>query len=100
MSFQGSITALVTPFKNGKVDEKALARLVRRQIELGTDGLVPVGTTGESPTLNYEEPDQGLDLDYVVEGTKPLPNGDTPAIGISNSFGFGGHNAVLCLEAS
>jgi 3-oxoacyl-[acyl-carrier-protein] synthase II len=51
------------------------------------------------PTLNYEEPDQGLDLDYVVEGTKPLPNGDTPAIGISNSFGFGGHNAVLCLEA-
>jgi 3-oxoacyl-[acyl-carrier-protein] synthase II len=51
------------------------------------------------PTLNYEEPDEGLDLDYVTDGTRPLPNGDTPAIGISNSFGFGGHNAVLCLEA-
>jgi 3-oxoacyl-[acyl-carrier-protein] synthase II len=51
------------------------------------------------PTLNYEEPDEGLDLDYVTDGTKPLPNGDTAAIGISNSFGFGGHNAVLCLEA-
>jgi len=51
------------------------------------------------PTLNYEEPDEGLDLDYVTDGAKPLPNGDTAAIGISNSFGFGGHNAVLCLEA-
>jgi 3-oxoacyl-[acyl-carrier-protein] synthase II len=51
------------------------------------------------PTLNYEEPDEGLDLDYVSDGAKPLPNGDTAAIGISNSFGFGGHNAVLCLEA-
>jgi len=51
------------------------------------------------PTLNYEEPDEGLDLDYVGDGARPLPNGDTPAIGISNSFGFGGHNAVLCIEA-
>ena len=51
------------------------------------------------PTLNYEEPDEGLDLDYVTDGAKPLANGDTAAIGISNSFGFGGHNAVLCLEA-
>jgi 3-oxoacyl-[acyl-carrier-protein] synthase II len=51
------------------------------------------------PTLNYEEPDEGLDLDYVPDGARPLPNGGRPAIGISNSFGFGGHNAVLCLEA-
>ena len=51
------------------------------------------------PTLNYEEPDEGLDLDYVTDGAKPLANGDRPAIAISNSFGFGGHNAVLCLEA-
>jgi 3-oxoacyl-[acyl-carrier-protein] synthase II len=51
------------------------------------------------PTLNYEEPDEGLDLDYVPRDARPLPNGDTPAIAISNSFGFGGHNAVLCLEA-
>ncbi|HEY8769370.1 MAG TPA: beta-ketoacyl-ACP synthase II, partial [Thermoleophilaceae bacterium] len=51
------------------------------------------------PTLNYEEPDEDLDLDYVPGEARPLPNGDTRAIGISNSFGFGGHNAVLCLEA-
>jgi 3-oxoacyl-[acyl-carrier-protein] synthase II len=51
------------------------------------------------PTLNYEEPDEGLDLDYVPQEARPLANGDRPAIGISNAFGFGGHNAVLCLEA-
>jgi 3-oxoacyl-[acyl-carrier-protein] synthase II len=51
------------------------------------------------PTLNYEEPDEGLDLDYVPLEARPLANGDTRAIGISNAFGFGGHNAVLCLEA-
>jgi 3-oxoacyl-[acyl-carrier-protein] synthase II len=51
------------------------------------------------PTLNHEQPDEGLDLDYVPGAARPLPDGDTPAIGLSNSFGFGGHNAVLCLEA-
>ena len=48
------------------------------------------------PTLNYEEPDEGLDLDYVPREARPLANGDGRAIGISNAFGFGGHNAVLC----
>jgi 3-oxoacyl-[acyl-carrier-protein] synthase II len=52
------------------------------------------------PTLNYEEPDEGLDLDYVPNEARPLQNGDVRALGISNAFGFGGHNAVLCLEAS
>ncbi|MBD0283008.1 MAG: beta-ketoacyl-[acyl-carrier-protein] synthase II [Thermoleophilaceae bacterium] len=52
------------------------------------------------PTLNYEEPDEGLDLDYVPQEARPLRNGDVRAVGISNAFGFGGHNAVLCLEAS
>jgi 3-oxoacyl-[acyl-carrier-protein] synthase II len=53
------------------------------------------------PTLNYEEPDEGLDLDYVPNGARPLANGNgRPAVGMSNSFGFGGHNAVLVLEAS
>ena len=51
----GSITAIVTPFKNEKVDEEAFAGLVERQIKAGTHGLVPVGTTGESPTLTTEE---------------------------------------------
>jgi 3-oxoacyl-[acyl-carrier-protein] synthase II len=52
------------------------------------------------PTLNYEEPDDGLDLDYVPGEAKPLPLNGHPAVGISNSFGFGGHNVVLCLEAA
>ncbi len=52
------------------------------------------------PTLNYEEAEDGLDLDYVPNEARPLANGSTPAIGISNAFGFGGHNAVLVLEAT
>lgn len=52
---KGSITALVTPFRDGRVDENAVAQLVERQIAAGTHGLVPVGTTGESATLNDEE---------------------------------------------
>ena len=54
-SFRGSFTALVTPFKNGSVDEKAFRDLVDWQIAEGTNGLVPVGTTGESPTLSHDE---------------------------------------------
>lgn len=55
MRFKGSFTALITPFKNGQVDEEAFVRLVNWQIEQGTHGLVPVGTTGESPTLSHDE---------------------------------------------
>jgi 3-oxoacyl-[acyl-carrier-protein] synthase II len=51
------------------------------------------------PTLNYEEEDEGLDLDYVPNEARPLQDGDARPIAISNSFGFGGHNAVLCIEA-
>jgi 3-oxoacyl-[acyl-carrier-protein] synthase II len=51
------------------------------------------------PTLGYEQPDEGLDLDYVPGSARPLGEGDTPLIGLSNSFGFGGHNAALVLEA-
>ena len=53
--FRGSIPALVTPFRDGAVDHDALARFVDWQIAEGSDGLVPVGTTGESPTLGHEE---------------------------------------------
>ena len=53
--FKGSITALITPMSNGKIDEDAFANLVEWQIGQGTNGLVPVGTTGESPTLSHEE---------------------------------------------
>src|ERR1700716_1946241 len=54
-SFRGSFTALVTPFSNGSLDEKAFRRLVDWQVAEGTSGLVPVGTTGESPTLSHDE---------------------------------------------
>jgi 4-hydroxy-tetrahydrodipicolinate synthase len=54
-SFRGSFTALVTPFKNGALDEAAFRALVEWQIGEGTNGLVPVGTTGESPTLSHDE---------------------------------------------
>jgi 4-hydroxy-tetrahydrodipicolinate synthase len=53
--FRGSLTALVTPFKNGSLDEAALRGLIGWQIEQGSHGLVPVGTTGESPTLSHAE---------------------------------------------
>ena len=53
--FTGTYTAIVTPFKKGKIDEAALGRLIGLQIRAGVDGIVPVGTTGESPTVDYEE---------------------------------------------
>ena len=53
--FKGSMTALVTPFRTGQIDEAAFRSLIDWQIESGTHGLVPVGTTGESPTLTHEE---------------------------------------------
>ena len=53
--FTGTYTAIVTPFKNGQLDASALERLVKEQVKGGVDGIVPVGTTGESPTVDYEE---------------------------------------------
>lgn len=61
-SFRGSMTALVTPFKNGAVDEQAFRDLIDWQIAQGTSGLVPVGTTGESPTLSHEEHHKVVDI--------------------------------------
>ncbi|MGD7653955.1 MAG: 4-hydroxy-tetrahydrodipicolinate synthase [Verrucomicrobiales bacterium] len=55
MSFSGTYTALITPFRGGAVDIPALQSLIERQIDGGVDGIVPVGTTGESPTLNKDE---------------------------------------------
>ena len=60
--FSGSICALITPFRDGDVDERAFRELVDWQIQEGTDGLVPVGTTGESPTLSHEEHKRVVEL--------------------------------------
>jgi 4-hydroxy-tetrahydrodipicolinate synthase len=66
--FRGSFTALVTPFKNGALDEKAFRDLVDWQIVEGTNGLVPVGTTGESPTLSHDEHKRVVE--WCIEQTK------------------------------
>ncbi len=60
--FEGTLTALVTPFRDGRVDEDALRALVERQIEAGIDGLVPCGSTGESATLSHAEHRQVVEI--------------------------------------
>ncbi len=78
-SFRGSFTALVTPFKNGALDEKAFRALVGWQIAEGTNGLVPVGTTGESPTLSHDEHKR------VVEWCVDEAKGRVPVVAGSGS---------------
>ena len=65
---KGSITALITPFKDGRIDEAAFRKLVNWQIAEGTQGLVPCGTTGESPTLSHEEHNRVIEI--CVEETR------------------------------
>ncbi len=72
--FSGSMVALVTPFSDGQVDYKTLDELVDFQLESGTDGLVPVGTTGECPTLSHEEHKK------VIERVVRAVNGMVPVI--------------------
>ena len=66
--FQGSITALITPFKDGSVDEHAFRKFVEWQIDQGTHGLVPCGTTGESPTLDHDEHRRVIELCIEAAG--------------------------------
>lgn len=70
--FKGSIVAIVTPFKNGEVDEESLRELVEFQIENGTDGIVPCGTTGEASTLDYDEHDRVIEI-VVHQAKKRVP---------------------------
>jgi 4-hydroxy-tetrahydrodipicolinate synthase len=88
-SFRGSFTALVTPFKNGAVDEKAFRDLVEWQIGEGTNGLVPVGTTGESPTLTHDEHKR------VVEWCVDQADGRVPVIA-----GAGSNSTAEAVELS
>jgi len=87
--FRGSFTALVTPFKNGSLDEKAFRDLVEWQIGEGTNGLVPVGTTGESPTLSHDEHKQ------VVEWCVKVVNGRVPVVA-----GAGSNSTKEAIELS
>ena len=73
VAFSGAYTALITPFKDGHVDQEAFVKLVEWQIEQGIHGLVPVGTTGESPTLSHEEHDLVIELCVkTVAGRVPV----------------------------
>ncbi|HYS15915.1 MAG TPA: 4-hydroxy-tetrahydrodipicolinate synthase [Candidatus Binatia bacterium] len=67
-TFQGSFVAMVTPFRNGKVDEAKLRELVEFHVSNGTDGLIPCGTTGESPTLSHDEHHRVVEL--VIEAAR------------------------------
>jgi 4-hydroxy-tetrahydrodipicolinate synthase len=100
-SFRGSFTAMVTPFKNGSIDEKAFRGLVDWQITEGTNGLVPVGTTGESPTLSHEEHKQAVEwcIDQA-DGRVPViagagSNSTKEAVELSRHAEEAGADAVL-----
>ena len=70
--FKGSNVALITPFKNNKLDEEAYIKLIHFHLENGTNGLVPAGTTGESPTLSHEEHQRVIDL-CIRESSGKIP---------------------------
>lgn len=70
--FKGSLVALITPFKDGAVDEERLRQLVEFQIENGTDGIVPCGTTGEASTLDYDEHMRVIEI-VIQQTNKRVP---------------------------
>jgi len=70
--FKGSIVAIVTPFKNGKVDEQKLRDLIEFQIKNGSSGIVPCGTTGESATLSFDEHDRVIEI-TIEQAKKRVP---------------------------
>ena len=86
---RGSIVALITPFKNGKLDEEALSRMVEWHVQQGTHGIVPVGTTGECPTLSHDEQCR------VIEITVKTAAGRVAVIA-----GAGSNNPVEAIEYS
>ena len=88
-TFHGSLVALITPFKDGKLDEKALERLVEWHIENGTDAIVPAGTTGECPTLSSQEHTR------VIEIVAAVANKRVPVMA-----GAGSNNPVEAIHYS
>jgi 4-hydroxy-tetrahydrodipicolinate synthase len=99
--FKGSLVALITPFRNGSVDERAFQSFVDWQISQGTHGLVPVGTTGESPTLSHAEHKRVVELTIeVAKGRVPViagagSNSTEEAIELTRHAKQAGADAVL-----
>ncbi len=99
--FAGTHTAIVTPFKDGRIDEEALSKLIDFQFQSGVQGIVPCGTTGESPTLDYEEHDRVIQLSVefakgrgvVMAGTGS--NATREAIEMTQAAEKAGANAAL-----
>ena len=104
VAFSGSYTALITPFKDGAVDKDAFVKLVEWQIAQGTHGLVPVGTTGESPTLSHEEHDMVIELCVkTVAGRVPViagagSNSTQEAVRLAKNAEAVGANGVLIVS--
>ena len=103
MQFTGSIPALITPMRDGSVDEKALRHLVNWHVKEGTNGLVPVGTTGESPTLSHDEHKKVVEI-VVDEAAGRLPviagagsNNTIEAVELARPAEQAGADAVLCV---
>ena len=104
LPFKGVNTALITPFKDGQIDKIALRDLVNWQIQQGVHGLVPVGTTGESPTLSHEEHDEVIEI-TVTEAAGRVPviagagsNNTSEAIRLAKHAEEVGANAVLIVS--
>ncbi len=99
--FKGSITALITPFENGRVDEAAFQKFVQWQIDQGTEAVVPCGTTGESPTLSHEEHMRVTELCVeVARGKVPViagtgSNSTAEAISLTRHAKQAGADAAL-----
>ena len=100
-NIQGAFTAIVTPMRDGKVDEQGLTDLINFQIDNGIHGLVPCGTTGESATLNFDEHKRVIELTVqVVDGRVPViagtgANSTAEAIELTESAKASGADAVL-----
>jgi 4-hydroxy-tetrahydrodipicolinate synthase len=102
--FHGSIVAIVTPFKNDKVDEKKLRELIEFQVKNGTHGIVPCGTTGESPTLSTEEHEHVVEVCVdAVQGRVPViagtgSNSTAEAIVLTQHAAKAGADAALLVS--
>ena len=99
--FKGSNVALITPFKNDKLDVDSYIKLIHFHMENGTNALVPAGTTGESPTLSHEEHQKVIDL-CIQESKNKLPviagtgsNSTEEAISLTTHAEKAGANAAL-----
>ncbi len=97
--FTGSFTALITPFRDGEIDEPAFRRLVEWQISEGTHGLVPVGTTGESPTLSHDEHKRIVELTVEVADKRVPVIAGAGSNATSEAIDFTRHAAKVGVDA-